>query len=154
MGWGYQWSTNKHGKERNTDTDFSFTNYREADTRLAEYDRIGTKVDSILQQLPESEKAGFYQLLYYPVKGCEYLNKMVLYGQKNRWYALQGRAATDSIAKEAKACYDSLQIITQGYNSLLNGKWNPVMTTRQGFAASYFELPKLLDVSLPAARCV
>lgn len=25
------------------------------------------------------------------------------------------------------------------------------MTTRQGFAASYFELPKLLDVSLPAA---
>lgn len=151
MGWGYQWSTNKHGKERNTDTDFSFTNYREADTRLAEYDRIGTKVDSILQQLPESEKAGFYQLLYYPVKGCEYLNKMVLYGQKNRWYALQGRAATDSIAKEAKACYDSLQIITQGYNSLLNGKWNPVMTTRQGFAASYFELPKLLDVSLPAA---
>lgn len=151
MGWGYQWSTNKHGKERNTDTDFSFTNYREADTRLAEYDRIGTKVDSILQQLPESEKAGFYQLLYYPVKGCEYLNKMVLYGQKNRWYALQGRAATDSIAKEAKACYDSLQIITQEYNSLLNGKWNPVMTTRQGFAASYFELPKLLDVSLPAA---
>ena len=104
-----------------------------------------------MQQLPESEKAGFYQLLYYPVKGCEYLNKMVLYGQKNRWYALQGRAATDSIAKEAKACYDSLQIITQGYNSLLNGKWNPVMTTRQGFAASYFELPKLLDVSLPAA---
>lgn len=151
MGWGYQWSTNKHGKERNTDTDFSFTNYREADTRLAEYDRIGTKVDSILQQLSESEKAGFYQLLYYPVRGCEYLNKMVLYGQKNRWYALQGRAATDSLAREAKACYDSLQIITQGYNSLLNGKWNPVMTTRQGFAASYFELPKLLDVSLSAA---
>ena len=69
MGWGYQWSTNKHGKERNTDTDFSFTNYREADTRLAEYDRIGAKVDSILKQLPEEEKAGFYQLLYYPVKG-------------------------------------------------------------------------------------
>ena len=42
-------------------------------------------------------------------------------------------------------------IISQGYNSLLIGKWNPVMTTRQGFAASYFELPKLLDVSLPAA---
>ena len=151
MGWGYQWSTNKHGKERNTDTDFSFTNYREADTRLAEYDRIGAKVDSILKQLPEEEKAGFYQLLYYPVKGCEFLNKMVLYGQKNRWYALQKRAATNSISKEVKAYYDSLQIITQGYNSLLNGKWNPVMTTRQGFAASYFELPKLMTVSLPDA---
>ena len=69
------------------------------------------------------------------MKGCEFLNKMVLYGQKNRWYALQKRAATNSISKEVKAYYDSLQIITQGYNSLLNGKWNPVMTTRQGFAA-------------------
>ena len=31
MGWGYQWTTDKHGRERNTDTDFSLTNYREVD---------------------------------------------------------------------------------------------------------------------------
>ncbi len=149
MGWGYQWSTDKYGKERNTDTDFSFTNYREADTRLSEYNRIGSMVDSILNKLPEEKKAGFYQLLYYPVKGCELMNKMVLNGQKNRWYALQGRAATNQLNKEVKIYYDSLQVITQGYNSLLNGKWNQVMTTKQGFAASYFELPKLNTVTLP-----
>ncbi len=149
MGWGYQWSTDKYGKERNTDTDFSFTNYREADTRLSEYNRIGSMADSILKKLPEEKKAGFYQLLYYPVKGCELMNKMVLNGQKNRWYALQGRAATNQLNKEVKIYYDSLQVITQGYNSLLNGKWNQVMTTKQGFAASYFELPKLNTVALP-----
>lgn len=48
MGWGYQWTTNKHGKERNTDTDFSFTNYREAETRLEEYRRIGAATGRIL----------------------------------------------------------------------------------------------------------
>lgn len=82
MGWGYQWATNKHGKERNTDTDFSFANYQEADSRLAAYNRIGAKVEQILNELPERCKPGFYQLLYYPVKGCELLNKMVLNGQK------------------------------------------------------------------------
>jgi len=149
MGWGYQWSTDKNGKERNTDTDFSFTNYREAETRLSEYNRIGSMADSILKKLPEEKKAGFYQLLYYPVKGSELMNKMVLYGQKNRWYALQGRAATNHLNKEVRIYYDSLQVITRGYNSLLNSKWNPVMTTKQGFAASYFELPKLNTIALP-----
>lgn len=149
MGWGYQWSTDKYGKERNTDTDFSFSNYREADNRLAEYNKIGLMVDRIMKELPEEKRAGFYELLYYPVKGCELMNKMILYGQKNRRYALQGRAATNLLSNEVKLYYDSLQIITQGYNSLLNRKWNPVMTTKQGFAASYFELPKLSTIDLP-----
>lgn len=148
MGWGYQWATNRHGKERNTDTDFSFANYREADLRLAAYERIGAKVGEILGELPEEYKPGFYQLLYYPVKGCELINKMVLTGQKNRWYVLQQRAAANKLKEQAKVYYDSLQTITQGYNSLLNGKWEHVMTTRQGFAASYFELPQLRTVEL------
>lgn len=148
MGWGYQWATNRHGKERNTDTDFSFANYWEADLRLAAYDRIGAKVERILKELPEEQKAGFYQLLYYPVKGCELLNKMVLNGQKNRWYALQQRAAANVLKEQVKIYSDSLQMITEGYNSLLGGKWNHVMTTRQGFAASYFEIPKMETVRL------
>lgn len=117
MGWGYQWATNRHGKERNTDTDFSFANYREADLRLAAYERIGAKVGEILGELPEEYKPGFYQLLYYPVKGCELINKMVLTGQKNRWYVLQQRAAANKLKEQAKVYYDSLQTITQGYNS-------------------------------------
>lgn len=148
MGWGYQWATNRHGKERNTDTDYSFANYQEAENRLAAYDRIGLQVERILNELPEAQKAGFYQLLYYPVRGCELLNKMVLKGQKNRWYALQQRAAANLLKDEVKAYYDSLQVITKGYNTLLDGKWNHIMTMRQGFAASYFELPKLETVSL------
>lgn len=148
MGWGYQWATDKHGNERNTDTDFSLTNYREVDNRLAEYTRIGGIVERILGELPEDDKACFYQLMYYPVKGCELLNRMVLAGQRNRRYAVQQRAATSRLAEEAKLCYDSLDVITKGYNSLLDGKWNHMMTMKQGFATAYFKLPQLCDASL------
>ena len=149
MGWGYQWTTDKHGRERNTDTDFSLTNYREVDNRLNEYRRIGSTVEKILNNMSdEKQKACFYQSLYYPVKGCELLNRMILDGQRNRWYSIQQRASTKELEKSAKACYDSLEIITNGYNSLLGGKWDHVMTMKQGFAAAYFELPKLRDVEL------
>lgn len=90
MGWGYQWATDKHGRERNTDTDFSCANYGEASRRIAEYDRIGKLAEKVMTNLPEIEKPAFYQLLYYPVRASEQLNKMILDGQRNRWYARQG----------------------------------------------------------------
>lgn len=148
MGWGYQWATDKHGKERNTDTDFSIINYREVDNRLEEYSRIGNIAEKILNTLPEEKKACYYQALYYPVKGCELLNRMILNGQKNRWYSIQQRATTGQLEKMTKACYDSLEVITKGYNSLLGGKWDHVMTMKQGFAAAYFDLPALRKVNL------
>ena len=150
MGWGYQWATDKHGNERNTDTDFSLSNYREVDRRLAEYTRIGSVVERIMAKLPEEQKPCFYQLMYYPVKGCELLNRMILSGQRNRWYSIQQRAATDLYAQEAKQCYDSLDVITKGYNSLLDGKWNHVMTMKQGFATAYFKMPQLRKAELSA----
>ena len=148
MGWGYQWATDKHGKERNTDTDFSIVNYREVDNRLEEYSRIGNIAEKILNTLPEEKKACYYQALYYPVKGCELLNRMILNGQKNRWYSIQQRATTGQLEKMTKACYDSLEVITKGYNSLLGGKWDHVMTMKQGFAAAYFDLPALRKANL------
>ena len=112
MGWGYQWATDKHGRERNTDTDFSLANYREVDSRLSEYRRIGSITEKILNKLPEEKKACFYQSLYYPVKGCELLNRMILDGQRNRWYSIQQRASTSELEKKVKACYDSLQVLS------------------------------------------
>ena len=143
MGWGYQWTTDRHGNERNTDTDFSFANYREAERRIEAYRNISSEVESLMEKLPSSHIPCFYQSVYYPVKACELMSRMVLSGQQNRWYVLQGRAAAISAADEAVNCYDSLRVITDGYNALLDGKWNHVMTMGQGFAASYFKKPVL-----------
>lgn len=148
MGWGYQWTTDKIGNERNSDTDFSFANYREAERRLAAYGRIASEATALLEDMPESHKACFYEAVYYPVKACELLNRQVLLGQKNRWYSIQHRAATDGLAATVKECYDSLRTITDGYNKLLDGKWDHIMTMGQGFASSYFKMPELRTTEL------
>ena len=150
MGWGYQWTTDKIGNERNTDTDFSFANYREAERRLESYRKIASEATDLLEKMPESHKACFYEAVYYPVKACELLNRQVLLGQKNRWYSIQQRAATDGLAATVKECYDSLRVITDGYNKLLDGKWDHIMTMGQGFASSYFKMPALRTAELAA----
>lgn len=149
MGWGYEWNTFKHGRERPTDTDFSFANYGEAEKRMTDYHRIGAKAESILNQLPEEEKASFFQLLYYPVKGAELMNKKWLTAQQNRLYIAQGRSAANLLRDRVKHYYDTLYKISHDYNDLMNGKWKRMMSLRQGVTASYFELPKLDSVSIP-----
>lgn len=150
MGWGYEWNTFKNSRERITDTDFSFINYGEAEKRLADYKRIGAKAERILKELPGIERPSFFQLLYYPVKGAELMNKKLLSAQKNRLYAFQGRSAANLLRDSVKHFYDSLYKISYEYNDLMNGKWKRILSLRQGVTASYFELPRLDSVIIPA----
>ena len=153
MGWGSQWTSDAHGREKNVDTEFSFVNYCEADRRIAEYRRIGDKVSRMLQQIPSALKPCFFEAVYYPVKGSELMNRKLLLAQKNRWYAFQNRAATDRIAEESEACYDSLNKITHIYNTLLDRKWNHVITMRQNDAEADYDKPELYTTTLsPKAK--
>ena len=81
MGWGYVWN-NYRDRERVVDTDFSFVNYNEAESRMKEYDRIAAKAQKMLHALPEAYQAAFYELVYYPVKGADLMNKKMLTAQK------------------------------------------------------------------------
>lgn len=145
MGWGYHWNRFDHNCEQLTDTDFSFTNYDEAQRRLKAYRQLGARAEALLHEIGDEARPAFYQLVYYPLRGAELMNRMTLGGQRNRWYARQGRAATNAVRDEVQRCYDSLQVITRGYNSLLGGKWNHMMSMRQNYdgVSSYFNLPHL-----------
>jgi len=138
MGWGYHWNRFDHNCEQLTDTDFSFTNYDEAQRRLEAYRQLGARAEALLHEIGDEARPAFYQLVYYPLR-------MTLGGQRNRWYARQGRAATNAVRDEVQRCYDSLQVITRGYNSLLGGKWNHMMSMRQNYdgVSAYFNLPHL-----------
>jgi hypothetical protein len=151
MGWGYEWNTNQFARERVTDTDFSFINYKEADRRLTDCSRMGETVERIIGALPETCRPAFFQLLYYPARGAEFMNKMHLTAQKNRWYAAQGRAAANGLRDEVKQYYDSLVKITKDYNELLGGKWNGIMSLRMGGPGSYYEIPRTETLVLPDA---
>ena len=145
MGWGYHWNRFDHNCEQLTDTDFSFTNYDEAQRRLEAYRQLGARAEALLHEIGDEARPAFYQLVYYPLRGAELMNRMTLGGQRNRWYARQSRAATNAVRDEVQRCYDSLQVITRGYNSLLGGKWNHMMSMRQNYdgVSSYFNLPHL-----------
>lgn len=145
MGWGYHWNRFDHNCEQLTDTDFSFTNYDEAPRRLEAYRKLGARAEALLHEIGDEARPALYQLVYYPLRGAELMNRMTLGGQRNRWYARQGRAATNAVRDEVQRCYDSLQVITRGYNSLLGGKWNHMMSMRQNYdgVSAYFNLPHL-----------
>ena len=112
MGWGYHWNRFDHNCEQLTDTDFSFTNYDEAPRRLEAYRKLGARAEALLHEIGDEARPAFYQLVYYPLRGAELMNRMTLGGQRNRWYARQGRAATNAVRDEVQRCYDSLQVIT------------------------------------------
>ena len=151
MGWGY-WNNYWGGGEKRTDTEFSFTNYEEAGKRLAEYRRIGKKAEDMLVTLEEAARPALYQLLYYPVKGAELMNRMNMTGQLYRQYVRQKRAAANNLKREVECCHDSLEVITDRYNSLLNGKWKYMMSLRQNYdgSSSYFMLPLMEECYMPA----
>lgn len=108
MGWGYHWNRFDHNCEQLTDTDFSFTNYDEAPRRLEAYRKLGARAEALLHEIGDEARPAFYQLVYYPLRGAELMNRMTLGGQRNRWYARQGRAATNAVRDEVQRCYDSL----------------------------------------------
>lgn len=148
MGWGYEWN-NEHSQERITDTDFSFTNYREAERRIAEYDRISNMAEGMWKSLPEDYKACFYELVLYPVKGAALMNKKMLTAQQNRWFARQGRSMTNEYAQKAQAYHDSIGYYTKLYNTLLDGKWNHMMSLAPGWVATYQNMPPTEMINLP-----
>lgn len=147
MGWGYEWN-NFHDRERMIDTDFSFINYCEAEDRMKEYDRIADKSEKILNALPKAYKAAFYELVFYQVKGAALMNKKMLTAQQNRWYARQGRAATNLYADKAQAYQDSLTYYTDKFNSLLDGKWNHMMSITPGWTATYQDMPPVSRIEV------
>lgn len=158
MGWGYHWNHYANGCEQLTDTDFSLVSYNEAQRRLTACSEVGRYAQRTYDSLPEASKAAFCQLVWYPFRGLELMNRMTLGAQFNRMYARQGRASANPTADEVRSCHDSLSIITGEYNSVRDGKWKHMMSMRQNYdrTSSYFELPELsrVDPQGPASMSV
>ena len=151
MGWGYEWNSNSHARERTTGTAFSFDHYGEAVSRINDFKRIEAEAEAVWRKLPENERPSFFQLVLYPVKGAGLMNRMWLTAQLQRQYVFEQRAAANDLKEQVAALHDSLQMITDMYNRLLNGKWDKVMSLHQGITASYYEKPKLDSVKLPVS---
>lgn len=149
MGWGYDWN---NGGEKCSDTEFSWVNYREAENRLAEYDRIAREAEDIYNSLPADSKDGFLHLLYYPVNAASLMNKTHLLAQKNREYAQEGRISANAVAADVKRFRDSVQTCTMAYDMVKDGKWAHVMGMNQCGVSAYFHYPAVQKVEYDGGR--
>ncbi len=136
---------------------YSLANYREAETVVADYKKLEAQARKIYDALTAEYRDAFYQLVLHPVEACANLNELYVTLGKNRLYANQGRAATNSLAEKAKQLFDRDAEITNYYNTVLsNGKWNHFMDqTHIGY--TYWQqpeknaMPEVKEIEIPVA---
>jgi hypothetical protein len=116
---------------------YSLSNYREAETVVAEYNEIAEKAEKIYKAIPAEYKDAYYELVMYPVSACANLNELYLALGKNLLYAKQGRAATNEMADKVKELYEKDAEITNYYDTVLaDGKWDHLAdTTHIGYTS-------------------
>ncbi len=107
---------------------YSLVNYNEFENVVADYDAIAAKAQAISDELPEAERAAFYELVLFPTKASAQLNKMYLAAAKDELYASQGRASSNDYAEKTRSLFAAETNLMSYFNhDFLNGKWNHFM---------------------------
>jgi len=123
-------------------TTYSLTNYREAETIVADYNNLLAEAERIGRELPATHQDAYFQLVLHPVKACATVNEMYVAAGRNQWYAKQGRAATNLLAQQVERLFERDAQISRFYNdTLAGGKWSHMMDqTHIGY--TYWQQPE------------
>jgi hypothetical protein len=133
---------------------YSLVNYREAETVVADYNKLAEKAEQIGKALPAQYQDAYYQLVLYPVLACANLNELYVTVGLNRLYASQGRAAANDLATKAKELFEKDSKLSDRYHKIGSGKWNHMMDTPNIGFTSWNQpprdmMPKVEEVNLP-----
>jgi hypothetical protein len=142
MGWEREWDTPKYSQLANTE--FSFQNYNDAQQRLADYQRISDLSDKVYKELPESLRLAFFELMAYPVKGSYQMNRKFLMAQlNNEQSGEKNTSVANWAAEQSQSAYDSINSLTLTYNTIVDGKWNGMMSLAPGWVAKFQNMPNV-----------
>ena len=119
------------------DTPFSFDAPFDAQDRLLQYKEISDISYDLYRRISPRLQPAFFQLVLYPVLAAHQMNRKFLMAQLNHV------TSSEWAAQQAIAANDSINALTQQYNSLLDGKWKHFMTVPSGIWAKYQNMPKL-----------
>lgn len=142
MGWEREWDSPEFTGLK--DTEFSFENYNDAQNRLADYSKLSDKAEEILKSLPEDMWPSFFEMIGYQVLASDQMNRKFLLSQLNHELAAKGdMAAANRAAELAVQANDSITALNKMYNSMLDGKWNQMMTVSPAICALNHLMPEL-----------
>lgn len=107
---------------------FSLTNFREAETSVADWRVLERRAEELGRALPATHQDAYYQLVLHPVQAMANLADLYVTVARNRIYAAQGRTATNSLADRARRLFERDAQISAFYNdTLAGGKWKHMM---------------------------
>lgn len=164
MGGGMTWNE-AHFDEILWDTGFSFSNFNEAQKRIAAYKTLVSLADGLYRSLPEILQPAFDELILYQVRQSANLNLKMLYAELSRIYARQFNPLADTIADLARFYQGEIQRESERIHGILNGKWNhffsipvvtemppnyskmpPVGTVPEDFRGFYYEQNRYVSI--------
>lgn len=100
----------------------------EVEGRVVAHDKMANLSKRIYEQLSQSERPAYFQLVHYPVVATALMNKKVLYAQKARDYAALNLPVANLYAQSARDAYYEIASLTYSYNKdMLDGKWDGMM---------------------------
>ncbi|HEV2575729.1 MAG TPA: glycosyl hydrolase 115 family protein [Acidobacteriaceae bacterium] len=109
-------------------TTFSLANYHEADRVYEEWDGLARRVDKLATELPENERASYFELIQYPVDACANLTEMYITAGRNALDARLGNPKANDEASDVQRMFAKDATLSEEYNhSLMNGKWDHMM---------------------------
>lgn len=108
---------------------YNIENYNEADRIIEEYNNLLDRSKKIYDNLPESHKPAYYQLVHFPIEISANLNEMYVAAGKNKLYGYQSRASTNFYADLVKEkFFKDAELIKYYHEKMADGKWNHMMS--------------------------
>jgi len=103
---------------------YSLTNYREAETVVAEFADVAARAERIGRTLPASKQDAFHQLVRLPAEASALVNELYLAAGRNALFARQGRASAAGWAAETRRLFQRYLDLIGHYNGdFAGGKW-------------------------------
>ncbi|MBX3739223.1 MAG: glycosyl hydrolase 115 family protein [Candidatus Didemnitutus sp.] len=137
---GYTKLNHRRKPELLTPETFSVVNYREAEGVLAEWRMLEQSAQQVEKALPTEARAAFRQLVLHPIEACRIVNELYLTVGRNRLYAVQGRASTNLLDRQARELFAADAALTARWDAMLDGKWRHMMDqTHLGY--TYWQQP-------------
>ncbi|KAI0339135.1 hypothetical protein BDW22DRAFT_1336794 [Trametopsis cervina] len=118
---------NRRKPELLNSTTYSLTNYREADTMLADWKATSDASTAIYNSLSSDKKPAFFELVHHPVLASSTVANMWISAGFNNLRTSQARIVANNYADEVESLFETDYDLEQQYHKLLDGKWDHMM---------------------------
>jgi hypothetical protein len=154
---GYGKYNARRKPESLTPRTYSLINFNEAETVVADYQKLASKAEAISAKLPKEYQDAFFEDVLFPTKIGSIVNELYVAAGKNQLYARQGRASTNDMAARTNELFKADTALMTYFNKVYaNGRWNHFMDqTHLGYTSwnpprkNSLSAIKLTNLTLP-----